>query len=143
MPAAAAALQGLAIAAFLLRASCALQFNTTGANSVKFPSDPAEALFSQIATDLHRFAKTGIHIDMVEQPYCSEREPSKAIFSSHLFSWSTLCSCYACGSFAPQLKLRTATVIKGTEQELTWSLCNVRFSGASSVWASIHRWRGH
>ena len=141
MPAAAAALQGLAVAAFLLRASCALQFNTTGANSVKFPNDPAEALFTQIATDLHRFTKTGIHIDMVEQPYCSEREPRNG-FS--FFSCSILSSCYAYGSLAPHLmKLRTSLVIKGTEQQLMWSLCAVRLSGASSVWASIHCWRGH
>ena len=53
-----------------------MQMNTSGANSVKFPDSPAENLFSQITTDLYRFTKTGIHIDMVEQPYCSEREPS-------------------------------------------------------------------
>lgn len=78
MRAATVALQGLGCVAFLLRACCALTFNTSGANSIKFPDSPADLLFSQITTDLHRFTKTGIHIDMVEQPYCSETEPSKS-----------------------------------------------------------------
>ena len=85
MRAATVALQGLGCVAFLLRACCALTFNTSGANSIKFPDSPADLLFSQITTDLHRFTKTGIHIDMVEQPYCSETEPSKSFAN---FPWS-------------------------------------------------------
>ena len=80
------AVHQLLIAAWLSRLCSALEFNTSGANSVKFPDSPAERLFTQIATDLHRFTKTGIHLDMVEQPYCSEREPSRLVsqdFSMH------------------------------------------------------------
>ena len=77
MRTAAAILRGLAVAVLLFRARCALQMNTSGENSVTFPESPAERLFTQITTDLQRFTKTGIHIDMVEQPYCSEREPSR------------------------------------------------------------------
>lgn len=72
----AAAVLCLLIASLLLRLCCALEFNSSGANSVKFPDSPADKLFTQITTDLHRFTKTGIHLDMIEQPYCSEREPS-------------------------------------------------------------------
>ena len=79
MAAARNALQQVVIAAWLFRLSSALEFNTSGANSVKFPDTPAEKLFTQIATDLHRFTKTGIHLDMIEQPYCSEREPSRLV----------------------------------------------------------------
>ena len=67
------------IAAWLVRLCSALEFNTSGANSVKFPDSPTEKLFTQITTDLHRFTKTGIHLDMIEQPYCSEREPSRLV----------------------------------------------------------------
>ena len=69
----------LVIAAWLFQFCSALEFNTSGANSVKFPESPAEKLFTQIATDLHRFTKTGIHLDMIEQPYCSETEPSRIV----------------------------------------------------------------
>ena len=83
------AVHQLMIAAWLFRLCSALEFNTSGANSVKFPDSPAEKLFTQIATDLHRFTKTGIHLDMIEQPYCSEREPSRLVsqdFSMHVYS---------------------------------------------------------
>lgn len=73
------AVHWLVIAAWLFRLCSALEFNTSGANSVKFPDSPAEKLFTQIATDLHRFTKTGIHLDMIEQPYCSETEPSRIV----------------------------------------------------------------
>ena len=89
MPPKAAAMQLLLVAALVAPLHCALQLNTSGANSVTFPDSPAEVLFSQITTDLHRFTKTGIHIDMVEQPYCSEREPSK----SGLCIQNTICVC--------------------------------------------------
>lgn len=72
------------IAAWLFRLCSALEFNSSGANSVKFPDSPAEKLFTQIATDLHRFTKTGIHLDMIEQPYCSETEPSRVVSLSCL-----------------------------------------------------------
>lgn len=85
------------VTALLLHPIFALQaVNPAGANSVKFvskgnsvkfanstePQDLTEKLFSQVTTDLHRFTKTGIHADMIEQPYCSEREPSKALCST-------------------------------------------------------------
>ena len=77
MPYKAAALRFLLVAALCGQAHCAIQFNTSGANNLSLPLSPSEVLFTQITTDLHRFTKTGIHIDMVEQPYCSEREPSE------------------------------------------------------------------
>ena len=87
---------GLLTAVLLSTCCSAMQMlqavNASGANSVKFTNaktppgsnSTVERLFTQITTDLHRFTKTGIHLDMIEQPYCSEREPSKCTHFSIL-----------------------------------------------------------
>ena len=118
--------------------------NTSGANSVKFantrtPTDSnstVERLFTQITTDLHRFTKTGIHLDMIEQPYCSEREPSKCIYTPALQAQMQSQHIY----LVPTSSHHTHKHPQGiTTQICAWC----RFQSPGPVRAGIHCRRSH